>query len=305
MHRNELASLLRPMIEQGKTKEVLEALSQFVRGVDRYAENDLLLQTSAFNRNVNDFRSGLITKGDYDIAMARLNYAITHIMDRLPDLGNEPGNLNITQTVQASISEAQKGVEKEEKKKRKILFLAANPDDTGRIDLDREYRKVKDELMSSTKRDNFELISEPAIQVKTMTMAMQVHHPNIVHFSGHGEGEKGLALQDESGQKVLFPTKGLDRLFRIFKKNVECVVLNACYSKEQAETISMHGIYVVGMKTAIQNNAGVDFSVGFYQSLGEGNDYEFAFEIGMITISHHLRDSNAPELWYDGKIISS
>ena len=133
---------------------------------------------------------------------------------------------------------------------------------------------------------------------------MQIHKPEIVHFSGHGTGINGIVVEDESGKSILFPNDGLERLFRLFKDNVKCVLLNACYSNEQASIISNYGIYVIGMNTAIGDNAAIDFAVGFYQSVGEGNNYNFAYEIAMVNISHNLHDSNTPELWFnDEKLI--
>jgi len=194
----------------------------------------------------------------------------------------------------------------------KILFLTANPiiinsqnEQTPLLRIAEECRKVKDGLEAATNRDDFELISESAVRVRTMTKAMQKEEPQIVHFSGHGTKTKGIAVENESGKVTLFPTEGLDRLFKLFKDTVKCVVLNACHSSVQAEAISKHGIYVVGMNDEIGDKAATSFAVGFYQSLGEGKDYKFAFEIAMVNISSHLNYADKPELWLNGKRIKN
>ena len=51
----------------------------------------------------------------------------------------------------------------------------------------------------------------------------------------------------------LVETTILARLFEIFQDSVECVFLNACYSAEQAEAISQHIPYVIGMKQDLGN----------------------------------------------------
>ncbi|MBK8567358.1 MAG: hypothetical protein IPN76_29575 [Saprospiraceae bacterium] len=79
--------------------------------------------------------------------------------------------------------------------------------------------------------------------------------------------------------------------------------MNACYSRIQAQEISAHGIYVIGMNKAIGDKAAIDFAVGFYQSLGEGNTFEFAYEIAMVNISPNLTDANTPEIWFNGNKI--
>ena len=61
---------------------------------------------------------------------------------------------------------------------------------------------------------------------------------------------------------------------------MKCVVLNACYSVAQANAISKHIDYVVGMKKAIGDEAAIKFAVGFYDALGAGRDFETAYKFG-------------------------
>ena len=298
MTKTAITNLSNRYIAEGRIKEALQALSEYVKGRDRYMENDLLMQTASFNRNSRDFSNNIIDKRDYDTVMARLNYALTNIMERLPENGNE---VTIPTFEEPPIS---KPLEPKTPTKRKILFLTANPQDTGQLNLGVELRKVKDGLSMASRRDDFDLESESAVRISTITRAMQVQRPEIVHFSGHGTGIEGIVVENDAGESELFPTAGLDRLFRLFKKDVKCVLLNACYSKEQAEAISQHGIHVVGMNTAVGDKAAIDFSVGFYQSIGEGNDFSFAFEIAMVNISTNIHNANTPELWLNGEKIA-
>ena len=293
MKKSELIEVVNALIGQGKILEALELISKYVSGVDRYVENDVLLQTAAFNRNHRDYNNHLISRSNYETALARINYAITQIIDMLPAQGNY---IDLKQQGHRSPDRV--------KAKRKILFLTANPKDSVGLRLGEEFRRVKDELSTTTSRDSFELVNEPAVRVPTITRALQKHRPEIVHFSGHGKGAKGIVVEDENGNSVLYPNKGLDRLFRLFKDNVNCVLLNACYSKEQAAIISKYDIHVIGMNEAIEDNAAISFAVGFYQSLGEGNDYEFAYEIAMANIVMY-ENADTPEIWYKGEIIAS
>ncbi|MGZ3303788.1 MAG: AAA-like domain-containing protein, partial [Isosphaeraceae bacterium] len=66
--------------------------------------------------------------------------------------------------------------------------------------------------------------------------------------------------------------------------HVKCVVLNACYSEVQAEAISKHIDFVVGMKKAIGDEAAIKFAVGFYDALGAGRDFETAYKFGCSAI---------------------
>ncbi len=65
---------------------------------------------------------------------------------------------------------------------------------------------------------------------------------------------------------------------------VECVLLNACHSKIQANAIAEHVQYVIGMNEAISDKAAIAFTAGFYQALGSGSSIEKAYEFGRVQI---------------------
>lgn len=118
-----------------------------------------------------------------------------------------------------------------------------------------------------------------AVRSIDVRRAVLDYKPNIVHFCGHGSGEEGIAFEDESGQAKLVGTDALSGFFELFAANLECVVLNACYSEVQAEAIAKHIPYVVGMKRAIGDAAAIEFATAFYDALGAGESFEFAFKL--------------------------
>lgn len=163
---------------------------------------------------------------------------------------------------------------------KKILILAANPRNTSRLRLDEEVREINEGIRRANKRDMFGLEQRWAVRQGDLHRAILDTQPQIVHFCGHGEGEGGIAFEDETGSTALINTESLADLFKVFaeKRSLECVVLNACYSEEQAEAISQHIDYVIGMKKAIGDKAAIDFAVAFYDALGAGEEVEFAFK---------------------------
>ena len=169
--------------------------------------------------------------------------------------------------------------------KRKILILAANPKDTPALRLDEELREIDHGLLQRAKhRDQFELEQKLAVRPRDIQRAMLDVEPQIVHFSGHGTGANGLVFEDETGQAKLVSGKALAALFQLFADKLECVVLNGCYSKEQAEVISQYIPYVIGMNKAIGDKAAIAFAVGFYDALGAGQSIEFAYRSGCVAI---------------------
>ena len=164
-----------------------------------------------------------------------------------------------------------------------ILILAANPQDTPRLRLDKEVREISLGLQRSKKRSEFVLHQSLATRPTDARRAMLDHKPNIVHFCGHGQVE-GIAFEDETGHAKLISAKALSGFFELFSDKVQCVLLNACYSEVQAEAIAEHISYVIGMKRGIEDNIAIEFSVAFYDAIGAGESVEFAYKLACNAI---------------------
>ncbi len=166
-----------------------------------------------------------------------------------------------------------------------ILMLSSNPKGTSPLRLDEEKREIEAGIIErSQQRESFRLIKKDAVRTRDLQRAMLDLNPQIVHFSGHGGGEQGLAFEDESGQIKFVNAEALAGLFELFADQLRCVVLNACYSEEQAKAIADHVPYVIGMSSAIGDKAAIEFAVGFYDALGAGRDIEFAYKLGCSVI---------------------
>jgi SMODS-associated and fused to various effectors sensor domain/CHAT domain len=167
---------------------------------------------------------------------------------------------------------------------KRILILAANPRDTQALRLKQEETDISNVLNRAKQRDGFELLLPiRGVTVREMQEKILNQEPQIVHFSGHGEGQPGIYLEDELGQAKLVSAEGLAGLFEICEQ-VECVILNACYSKVQARTIARHVPYVIGMNDSIGDRAALEFAYGFYTALGAGKSYEQAYKMGCTSI---------------------
>ncbi|MEL6261634.1 MAG: AAA-like domain-containing protein [Cyanobacteria bacterium J06626_6] len=180
---------------------------------------------------------------------------------------------------------------------KKILILTANPKNSDKLRLDEEVREIQEGLQRSRSRDQFEIIAKWAVRPDDLRRALLDHEPQIVHFSGHGAGEKGLILENNAGQMKRVSGPSLARLFKLFKDKVECVLLNACYSEVQAAAIHQHVDCVIGMNQAIGDRAAIEFAVGFYDGLGAGRPYSDAFEFGVSAIDlEGIPEAATPQL---------
>ncbi|RFP57926.1 MAG: CHAT domain-containing protein [Limnothrix sp. CACIAM 69d] len=168
--------------------------------------------------------------------------------------------------------------------RKKILILSANPKNSTPLRLDQEVREIDEGLTRAKQRDRFELLQKWAVRPRDVQRAILELTPQIVHFSGHGVGEAGLAMEDETGQAKLVSTQAIAGLFELFADQIECVLLNACYSEVQAKVIAQHIPYVIGMNQAVGDAAAREFAVGFYDALGAGRDIEFAYKFARNSI---------------------
>lgn len=167
---------------------------------------------------------------------------------------------------------------------RKILVLCANPKGTSQLRISEEVREIKKGLKDSKQGNLFSIEIVESVRYRDISKTILEYEPDIIHFSGHGSGDDGLLFEDEMGNVKLVSAEALAGLFKLFSNQIECVVLNACYSHVQAEAIAQHIRHVIGMSSTIGDKAAIEFSIGFYSALGSGRSYDFAYELGCQAI---------------------
>lgn len=163
--------------------------------------------------------------------------------------------------------------------KKTILIIAVGPKDTPPLRLSEEVREIQEVFKRAEDRSNFEIQVRWAVRPRDLVRAMTEVKPSIVHFCGHGEMD-GITFEDQHGDAQTINKEGLANLFKSFAGRVECVTLNACYSKAQADAIGQYIDYVISMEQEIGDKDAIEFAVTFYDVLGAGGSYEFAYEIG-------------------------
>jgi len=165
----------------------------------------------------------------------------------------------------------------------KILFLAADPSDESRLRLPQELRDIKARLQIA-KSEKYQLEQRESVRVGDITQAIFDIQPQIIHFSGHGKSTGELCFENEVGTVQPVKPDDLAAMFKLFKQQVNCVVLNACYSEIQAKVIAQHIPFVIGMNDAIGDKAAIAFSVGFYKALAANRSIEDAYQFGCVEI---------------------
>lgn len=182
--------------------------------------------------------------------------------------------------------------------KLKILFLAANPAVTTQLKLDEEIRAIAEKIRSSEHRDALELVSAWAVRPDDLIQLLNIHKPHILHFSGHGSAMGEIYLMDNLGQPKPVSARAMKALLTTLKDNIRLVLLNACYSQVQADSLKETVDYVVGMRTSFNDSAAVIFSASFYRALGFARTVQEAFDQGVtaLLLEGFPEEENTPDL---------
>jgi hypothetical protein len=305
-----LQSQIQNLVAQAKIDEALELFGQWAEKNNAELYNNVILLKGRFNTSKRNENLGLVSFSDASRDRAIIANSVLELSKQIAtsDLKNE------TKTeVKSSLSTSNK-----------ILFLASNPVNTNKLDLDAEFARLYTSLRES---DNFPFEIRPTWSVtpQELQSGMLEQRPRIVHFSGHGIGggeagdraigeastpeqEVGIYLQDANGKGQLVSGFALANLFKICLKRfqIDAVLLNACHSKSQAEAISLAGVpYVIGMNRAVKDSTAIVFSTGFYRGLASENDIEFAFDLAVNAIMlEGLSGEDIPVLYKEGKVIN-
>ena len=166
----------------------------------------------------------------------------------------------------------------------KCLFLAADPNGMPRLSLDREIREITAKIRASEYRDALQLVSEWAVRPDDLLQALNVHKPQIVHFSGHGTETGEIVLVDDAGAPQPVSAAALGAVFATLKDNVRLVILNACYAEHQARAITEVIDCAVGMRAEISDASAIAFIASFYRALGFGRSIQQAFDQGIAAL---------------------
>jgi hypothetical protein len=160
----------------------------------------------------------------------------------------------------------------------KILYLAANPINTGHLRLQEEARDLEERIRLGLHREAFEVIHCLAVRPKDLLRGLQEVQPHIMHFSGHGNYDKEIVLQDDNGYSRPIAPQDLADLVNLFKTNLKVVLLSCCYGRPQAEALNRVLDFTIGMDEPISDAGAVSFSAAFYQVLASGGSIKQAFE---------------------------
>ena len=163
----------------------------------------------------------------------------------------------------------------------KILFLSANPKKTRRLRLDKEFWEIRGSIVVSKARDEVFIQIRTAVNNKKIQDFIVDEKPDIVHFSGHGNSQGEIILEDEKRDPKPISSEEFAAMFKVMDNRIKCVVLSCCYSAIAAKEIGRFVDFVIGIKTDLEDESAIAFASGFYLALGENKDLQLAFDFAV------------------------
>jgi len=178
-----------------------------------------------------------------------------------------------------------------------ILLMSANPDRQQPLRLDEERREIDRAVTFAQAGDRLAVRTADAVRLDDLQSALLRHGPAIAHFSGHGSASAGILVTDDFGYARPVPPDALSDLFRILRGGLRCVVLNACFTDDQARAIAAHVPWVVGMRNRVMDDAAIRFAAGFYEGIAHARSIGVSFELGRNRLGlHGHADVDLPRL---------
>lgn len=159
-----------------------------------------------------------------------------------------------------------------------VLFMAANPLDQSQLRLDEEIREIAKEIRAADHRDSVDLRQAWAARPEDILQALNEHKPRVVHFSGHGTSAGELVFQDDSGGTKLISINAIAATLATLADNIQLVVFNSCFSEAQAQAVTQHVDFAIGMNDTIRDDAARVFAGQLYSSIGFGLSIQTSFD---------------------------
>ncbi len=182
-----------------------------------------------------------------------------------------------------------------------LLFISSNPE--GDLRVDKEYREIDDAIESLKERKCIQL-GKPVFATSVNDVQVRILNtkPTYFHFSGHGDSQGRIVLENGDKGKTVNIRAIVDALVNLSK--AKCVVFNSCFSESAIADVGSKIEYAVLMSDEIEDESAIRFARGFYLALGSGTDVLTAFFAGCNSIDlSGLDDVAVPRLYQHGALV--
>ncbi|MEV4508477.1 CHAT domain-containing protein [Dactylosporangium sp. NPDC049525] len=178
-----------------------------------------------------------------------------------------------------------------------VLVMSAGTDQQAPLRVDEERREISHAVRLAGAGERIDVRTADALRLDDLSDVLPHHRPVIAHFSGHGVAGAGIVVTDDLRQPQSVPPEALSELFRLERGRLQCVVLNACFTEDQAWAIAEHVPFVIGMRGRVLDDTAIRFAAGFYRGIAYARSVRDAFDLGCnrLRLHGHL-DADVPRL---------
>ena len=159
-----------------------------------------------------------------------------------------------------------------------VLFFATSPKDQNKLRLDEEFRTIQEMIRKSEYRDSISFESRWAVRPLDILQAINELNPDVIHFSGHGAKSSEILLENSDGNTKLITKEAMTQTIISASDKIHLLFFNACFSYEQAQSVTKHVDAAIGMTNSISDRGACAFAAQFYSSLGFGLSLKKAFD---------------------------
>lgn len=202
----------------------------------------------------------------------------------------------------------------------RILVVTAHPQGCAPLDVEEEWRELKEALSSLRPRNRIVLERLDETSLSALHLKLQEQPFQVLHFIGHGsflpEREEGVLLFEREGEGFEEPVTGseLATLLRD-QPSLRLVVLNACEGAVRALNDPFGGVAqalvqtgmpaVVAMRSRFSDRAAIAFTRSFYGALVRGHPIEAALTLARKDLfSQHFKlEWSVPVLYLRSAVI--
>ena len=166
----------------------------------------------------------------------------------------------------------------------RILVVISSPTDLPELDVEAEWRRVKDALATRVRQGTVKIDRLPAPTIQALSAWLRQNDVDILHFIGHGDYDERIQdgvvyFQDRYGRSSKVSPTVLGPYLRDHDP-LRLVLLNACQSARVDTTDPFSGMAqglvqqdctaVVAMQFPISDGAATTFTGEFYGALADG-----------------------------------
>lgn len=169
-----------------------------------------------------------------------------------------------------------------------LLFVSADPNlgaPAMRLETDRELKVIDGALRSLGDRSALRLETIPSLEAADIQPALLLHKPTYFHFSGHGDANGRIFVQDAAGGRAEVRIDVLLDALAMLTPAVECAVFHSCYSQSALELIGSATVkHLILANDKVPEKDAREFSAGFYLSLAAGFSVPQSFKLGLNSL---------------------